>query len=470
MDFYHVLPSNTSPNYFPNNNASQYSTPLDNPYNLPGNWEVALTDVNYSTCVNTFNNDTMVVEETCSLKACIQRSNRAYKVMLPVPTNHYDIAKARKEMAGFITTSFEGLLQLTITSDGKWGDWKLLTDDYYFILSPDIRIMYQLWADGLTPWDDSHRNFTKFSFQNVPRTASDLFIIIVPTKSNKFQTETTYTLKDVNETITAEQLLERFERKVPQTVAKFTLNAENNHLCLYKLHNDNHMILVNKPLRAALTYRRASMFHKAYQKYRGFYFTDKSKEWVFTIITFEGIPIFRRDLKRTITLPTHSFENENNAVTFINQKVNDERIKFSFDTTTKRITLNISDKSLTLTVDNNLRDIFGFDNNSYSGILSYTAKRTFSLYRCIQFLYIYSSLSEYVRIGNTEAPLIGIVPFSHDNKCSLLKQKTFKTPMYIRVSHDRISQIDIGIYDGAGQLVPFAADAVSTLRLHFRPT
>ena len=468
MDFYHVLPSNTSPNYFPNNNASEYSTPLDNPYDLAGNWEVALTDLTYSTCINTFNNDKMVVEETCSLKACLQRSNRAYKVMLPVPTNRYNIDKARKEMAGFITTSFEGLLQVTITSDAKWCDWKLLTKDYYFILSEDIRIMYQFWVDGLTPWDESYRNWAKLKYQNVPTTASDLYIIIVPVKSNEFQTVASYTLKDVNETITAEQLLERFERKVPQTVAKFTLTTENNHFCLYKLHNDNHMILVNKPLRSTLTYRRASMFHKAYQKYRSFYFTDKSKEWVFTIITFKDIPIFRKELKRTITLPSQSFEKEDNAMTFINNKVNDDRIKFSCDTTTKRITLNINDKSLTLTVDDNLRDIFAFDNNSYSGILNYTAKRSFSLHRCIQFLYIYSNLCKHVHIGNTEAPLIGIVPFSQDNKCSLLKQKTFKTPMYIHVSQDRISQIDIAIYDGAGQLVPFVADAVSTLRLHFR--
>ena len=166
MDFHHVLPSNTSPNYFPNNNASEYSTPLDNPYDLPGNWEVALTDLTYSTCINTFNNDTMVVEETCSLKACLQRSNRAYKVMLPVPTNRYNIDKARKEMAGFITTSFQGLLQLTMTSDAKWCDWKLLTDDYYFILSQDIRIMYELWVDGLTPWDESYRNWSKLKYQN----------------------------------------------------------------------------------------------------------------------------------------------------------------------------------------------------------------------------------------------------------------------------------------------------------------
>ena len=67
MDFYHVLPSNTSPDYFPNNNASEYSMPLDNPYVLSRNWEVGLMDITYSTCVNTFNNDKLTVTEMVSL-------------------------------------------------------------------------------------------------------------------------------------------------------------------------------------------------------------------------------------------------------------------------------------------------------------------------------------------------------------------------------------------------------------------
>ena len=41
-------------------------------------------------------------------------------------------------------------------------------------------------------------------------------------------------------------------------------------------------------------------------------------------------------------------------------------------------------------------------------------------------------------------------------------------PMYIRLLANHISQIDIGIYDGSGQVVPFIDDAVTTMRLHFR--
>ena len=50
----------------------------------------------------------------------------------------------------------------------------------------------------------------------------------------------------------------------------------------------------------------------------------------------------------------------------------------------------------------------------------------------------------------------------------LLQETTFKSPMYVPVIQNRISQINIAIYDGDGELVPFVSGAVTSLRLHFR--
>ena len=57
MSFYHILPSNVAPKTFPNNSAASYRTPLENPYNLFGNWEAAITNVTYSGCLKTFVKD-----------------------------------------------------------------------------------------------------------------------------------------------------------------------------------------------------------------------------------------------------------------------------------------------------------------------------------------------------------------------------------------------------------------------------
>ena len=92
----------------------------------------------------------------------------------------------------------------------------------------------------------------------------------------------------------------------------------------------------------------------------------------------------------------------------------------------------------------------------------------FSLARRIHYLYVYSNVSDYVRIGDTQAPLLAVIPFNPDVCVNLLQETTFKSPMYVPVIQNPISQIDIAIYDGAGELVPFVADAVTSLRLHFR--
>lgn len=238
MDFYHVLPSNTSPDYFPNNTATEYSTPLDIPYDLTGNWELGLMNLTYSTCINTFNNDKIIIRENQS------------------------------------------------------------------------------------------------------------------------------------------------------------------------------------------------------------------------------------EMEKTITIPPCSFEKVDAAIQFINSRINDNRIRL--DCTSKRVTLYITDAKLSVTFDNTLRDILAFNKNTYEGPLTYTANGNFSLIRCIQYLYIYSNLASNVRIGNTESPLLAIVPFLVNGSCSLLTEKIFKIPMYISIKQRRVSQIDIAIYDGAGQPVPFVSDAVTTVCLHFR--
>ena len=240
MDFYHVLPSNTSPDYYPNNNASQYSTPLNNPYVLNGNWEVGVIDVTFPTCVKTFNNDEMT--------------------LLDVPTI---------------------------------GD-------------------------------------------------------------------------------------------------------------------------------------------------------------------------------KVVTLPPISFADEVKAINFVNERIGNMNVVTFSCTPSKHIVLSL--KKVKILFDDNLRDIFGFDKNEYIGPCTVTSARTFSLKRCIQFLYIYSNIGEYVRIGNTESPLLAVISFANINYDSTLAEKIFKTPMYIPVSQNRVSQIDIELYDGAGQLIPFVDDGVTTMRLHFRQT
>ena len=61
MSFVHYLPSNTSSETFPKNNAGIYSTPVDNPHIFNGEWEVALIKMFHSNCIYTFNHEKIKV-------------------------------------------------------------------------------------------------------------------------------------------------------------------------------------------------------------------------------------------------------------------------------------------------------------------------------------------------------------------------------------------------------------------------
>ena len=466
MDFYHVLPSNTSPDYFPNNNASCYSTPLDVPYVLDGEWQVGLMNFTYSTCVNTFNNDKIIVKEKCSLAECASKATSPLKVMLPVPEPGYGAGKARDDLAIAITNKLKSLLQVKVSEDKLWATWKILNNDFYFVLSHGIRSMYQLWSDVITDMDASYTNKGSFYNSYIPTEQSDVWIMIVPKKADQNEKYTTFELKKKGETLTAKQLFQRFEEKVDVNIAKLTLENDVKFI-LTKVRNDNYMILSNAPLRKAFTFTRAGMFGAGEEKYFNANMSNQKDEWTFTVIHLSNIEVFDEYTTKVITLPPSSFQEESVALNFINAKVNDKRITFKCDVD-KTVTLSITADSLIVIFDDDLRDIFAFNTNTFRGSNTFKSSKAMSLTRCIQYLYIYSNIGDDVRVGNTKSQLLAIVPFSNEKACTLLKEKSFKVPMYIRVIQKRISQIDIAIYDGAGKLVPFLSDVVTTLNLHFR--
>ena len=467
MDFYHVLPSNTSPDYFPHNNASQYSTPLSNPYVMNGNWEVGLMGLTYSTRVNTFMNDEMIIKEHNEVAKVVHDSKQPIRVMLPVPKTP-DAYVARRQMVKLINEAFQNLLRLSLSTDEFWCTWSMLDTNFYYILGPGIENLFQLWSDVLTTGDERYTNEAKLYLNKVPTDQKDVFIIVAPTNST-FYDHKTFNLKAKNEKITQNDLFERFKSRVEPNIATLTLE-HGKKFVLTKLYDDNKLILLNEPLRKALTFERRGQFHAAQQRYLDSDFEDMKPEWTFTVIVFKNIVPYQKDSERKIILPPISYKQESLAIDYVNDKIKDKRITFSCNAT-NHIILKITDKDLKVIFDDVLRDIFGFDKNIYFGPKSYTASGVFSLKRCIQYLYIYSNITNYIRIGNTESPLLAVIPFSIEKSGkALLKEKIFQTPMYIPVSQERISQIDIGIYDGTGNLIPFVEGAVTTLRLHFRPT
>lgn len=463
MSFFHVLPSNVAPDTFPNNNAAEYSTPNPNPYSMKGKWEVALMNVTYSSSVHTFHDDVMYVERRLSL------SERLQKIGKPVEVT-FSLNWKNDELVEEINTKLKGICELTYNSNRQHVRWKVLDSGLCIALSPHLKRRFNLWQDVFTAYDSDPTNFHPLKAHTTWQ-HTKYYIIIAPITNNK--AITSITLKAKNETIDKATFLSRCDSN-PQlkAIMRFYFNVSEYHLIAEKFNMDDKIVIFDDKFSDMLGFRQNGLFAPGKARFRGHYFTKYFKyEWIIHIVQLNELVKETDKTIIPIDLPPRSFAHQEDAVPFLNnalrQRLKDFTITFSLEKK-KILKLTLTDSTTSITFSDTLRDIFAFDQNRYDKAGSYLASDIFSLTRRIHYLYIYSNVSAYVRIGNTEAPLLAVIPFESDTRRSLLREKKFKNPMYVSVIAEHISQIDIAIYDGAGELVPFTSDAVTSLRLHFR--
>ena len=439
MSFYHVFPSNAAPETFPDNHASLFSTPLDKPYNLTGQWEVALMNMSYTGCVNTFNNDVITVAQPVDLKTRILKTQTAVKWKVPRQ-------KTILDMLLTIQREMQGILELTLTAEHKYCRWQMADVELFAILSPSLTACAKLWQDVLTSWDKDVINMDLLRVtEPMP---DDVFIIFVPLSAPSTKIE----LKSDKLTFSATDLVTRFNRTV--TLTEMTEDG----IAVKAL--DNYAILFSPSLTKFLNVRQGGIYKKTPLSWPNH---AAQGTWFVTLYPLYDVDEDARILTRTITLPPASFRRHKDALAFLNKHL----ALFSCDKD-NMLVLKIPNDAMTVRFSDTLRDIFAFDRNTYSGSGTYKASAVLSLTRRIHYLYIYSNMTDYVRIGDTEAPLLAVIPFSVSNTCDILKEAAFKNPMYIPLRHHHMSQVDIAIHDDAGDIVPFVSDAITSLRLHYR--
>ena len=457
MSFYHVLPSNTSPQTFPNNNASNYSTPILNPHMLEGKWEVALTNITYNNCVKTFNG------EKISLKTHdLTKSKKAICIKIPPPKSN-----KREEVVNYfaneLNEKLKGILKLTVDKSkrnrNKAIQWNVVSDKHIVILDSRIRKPFKLYSDVLVSYDKFPSNYHYIN-DHVYINEDSTFIIIP--KSTALQE---IIIKSENEEITVEELMKRFNERVKydgKPLAKLT--RERAYIILHKFMND-YAIVLSEGLHETVSHRQAGAFKTASQRYWGNVlarnFTNKFSVTVYST----KCELFYDELNEDIILEPKFIPTPHHLVRYLNHKFENRNVKFSCND--EDIMSVDIDENTAIEFDDIVRDMLAFDQNRYEGKKKFTASDKVSLTRRINYFYIYSNIGDYIRIGDTEAPLLGIIPFN-PKTCGFLSEVTFKIPMYIDINSNIISQIDIGIYDDNGKLIPFLDDAITTMRLHFR--
>ena len=467
MSFYHVLTSDGALDTYPMNHASSFSTPIENPYILEGNWEVALINATHSNCINTFANDKLEITENFKDYSALQKVNEPVKVFvtLPTPANDYQTFIA---IANNINYKFYGLLnfKINVSHDRQvtFLKRKITTPDFFFILSEKLRDIFQLDSDVLSPWDNETKRFINLRRTIQVESPDELHITIVPmTFARK-----SITIKKSNEELNISSVIQNFNdlMKVDgRQIATFQLTT--NYVVLEKLYNDNFVLLCSKDLHAAMLHTQSGFFKVNKHSFLPYDLSRSYKfDFVVHLIEIKAPTLYNFSLTKSITLKRQQFLTTKDAIDYINDNIADERIRLQC-IANDIVKLKIANEDLSITFDVNLRDILGFDKTFYRGKGEFASSAPISLIRRIQYFYIYSDMCDMVRVGDTQAPLLAVLPYNAKD-CKLLSEKRFQLPMYVPVKKTYLSEILIGLYDDAGKQIPFHRDAVTTLRLHFR--
>ena len=192
-------------------------------------------------------------------------------------------------------------------------------------------------------------------------------------------------------------------------------------------------------------------------------FTDK---WTLNLYSLQTVPDYvNKRIIHDFELAPKLFQSTSQLCKYVTHIIGYRDIILEEKDNVAHLTINSKDLRLEFSKD--VQDILAFDQSMYQGKCHVEASDVISLTRRINYFYIYSNISEYVRVGDTEAPLLAHFPFNA-KPCSLITERVFKQPSYIKVKGNQIPQIDIGIYDDAGKLFPFHRDALTSIRLHFR--
>ena len=449
---HHVLASNAASATFPKNHASAFSTPVAQAYTFYKPWEVALTNLTHSNCIYTFNKESLYV--TDSEVDSLSHIRSHHRIPLTFATEPYSMKGLYLSLLNQI--SKHDLLKQVLFVD-KLGysffRWKIRDPDFFIIISDSLCQAFQLQSTVITHHDNWPYN--EYSYKPDRQVQiKDAFITIVRAKGYSYK----FTIKEENSSMTLNDMCNTFNR---QLHSFFTVKKDQHNIIITRVEDDNTFIILSRAFYNVFSLRQASIRRSKLSvpaRVSSDSFTDPWEVYLYRLNPEDA-------LSDRYILPPRQFITHKEACDFLSDF--DSRVAFTCDAQAI-VTMEIKKKGVQVYLDNTLRDILALDRNLYVGKGKFVASATLSLVRRIQYLYIYSNISAYIRVGDTEAPLLAVIPFNA-LQCDRYRERLFKQPMYSPIICDHITQIDVEIRDDAGQLVPFHSDALTTMRLHFRP-
>lgn len=140
---------------------------------------------------------------------------------------------------------------------------------------------------------------------------------------------------------------------------------------------------------------------------------------------------------------------------------------FKYDDKLNRFDLITQHANAELKMYKGLNDVLGFKNSEFSfNQKPYKSEMEVNLMRGINSLFLYCDCCEFIRVGNTQAPLLRSIAFNSKIYGEMI-HVNYINPIYIKVNKTFIDKIELMLCDAAGDLVPFA-EGLTVVVLHFK--
>lgn len=347
----------------------------------------------------------------------------------------------------YIGETFKNLLK--VTWNKTHCTWKVINSNYLVILSNPLRHAVCLWQDVLTPWDKSAKNCSPVDYeQTLP---SDQYMIFVP-KSYK---HTSYQFKDDYEVFSCDKLLKfmRMHGTVEYDQKILRLGAPDESYCHVFSEALHTLLPFNQAGTCANTLRR---------QWDGKCNVEVNTKWILHVYHLSDMTVYQDpyDPVGAITSVKTVLRPENNSsfLDLLNNLLKpkyDIVISLQYD---DRVIITMDDKAQKLVIGEKLKQILGFESNTFIAPNTYVSQRPMST--GFYHLYVHCNLVDFTQYGTAESQILLSVPLkSNDDNYQ---------PIYTPLYGGKATQIDFLIRNEKGDIVVFPPKTSTSLKLNFR--
>lgn len=171
------------------------------------------------------------------------------------------------------------------------------------------------------------------------------------------------------------------------------------------------------------------------------------------------------DTWREITIDAGYYESPQALVSALHFGINEPDVTLSYSNTSRKIMMEMP-QNCSLHFSEPLSSMLGIGHGNIAcNDRTVRGVSQIDMSRGIDSIYLYSDIVETKLVGDTSAPLVGVIPLN--NEYGNMAYKEYASPVYTNLSKNNFSTIEIYLMDSGGRYIPFEFGKV-TILLHFR--